>query len=346
MRTIKFLNSIGVTFLLLLVVSCSKSDFERGHDKALRENPPDIEFVVRTLDGTKKLRVSETLRFEELYTAKYRNQWHIEVLEGWNSASISNVAFINDGKKTWTLNFLGRRFACCNSRNVWLDLNPTRLPYPGFLSFRQVRLPRKPAKYQMYVQTARVFDSSTSMKTYSGSGVSVASNILEFEVIDKDSKWESRKLGTVLAVLKSAPKDKPEWAIACSTLLSDLNGDEAVQEKLRRLKQGASCASSFGLVDADNPTLAYEGLMAILSETERQLDWSDAGILSALRLRLNDRSLYTEDFWPESFNPDNRYKALYESWQRETKAVKMELQEICNGKRQDLRTECKERFSY
>ncbi len=171
-------------------MACSKSAFDRAHDQAVAQNPAGVEFQIRTLDGSGKIHVGEPLLLEQLYTSKYPG-WHIEILDGWNEASSFDVAFVTDGKSTWTA-YSPRGVICCDSRHVWLNLDPVQVPYryaqtwDGFkpLRYPTAVLPYRPGKYRVYLTTHRVFSKDYSTKTYTGKGIAVTSaNILSLEVL-------------------------------------------------------------------------------------------------------------------------------------------------------------------
>lgn len=155
-------------------------------------NPTGVELKIATPDDQRVFRLSEPIQFAEFYKAKYPGNWHIEVLDGWNEASISEVAHITDGRTAWTAPLITSGFTCCHSRHVWLSLDPVRVPYRvlkgehpyNSQQYRTIRLP-KPGRYQVYVVTSRVFGRNYSTKTYSGKGVPVASeNVLDLEVVN------------------------------------------------------------------------------------------------------------------------------------------------------------------
>ena len=130
------------------------------------------------------------MEFEELYTSKYSGQWHIEVLEGWNEATALDIAHITDGSTTWDQPRGSLGVVCCNSRHVWLTLDPVRIPYKlsrnrfqyANPEWHTLNLPSKPGKYEVYVTTQRVFGRDQSTTTYEGKGASVSSNIVTLEV--------------------------------------------------------------------------------------------------------------------------------------------------------------------
>lgn len=186
----------GSLTALLFLAACSPSAFERQHEQAVFQNPTGVELEIRTKDGRKQFSVSEPVQFEEFYAAKFAGLWHIEVIDGGNEASAADVVHIRDG--TTILNqprepFVG--VVCCDSRHVWLSLDPVRVPYKMFANrnhtnlegyanadWHKPRLPKKPGKYQVYITTARVFGQGTSTTTDMGKGVPISSNVLTLEV--------------------------------------------------------------------------------------------------------------------------------------------------------------------
>jgi len=190
---------LGISLTTLFLVACSHSEFERQHGHALLENPAGVELEIRTRDGRRQFTASEPVQFEELYTSKYSGRWHIEVLDGWNDASnatSSDVVHITDSNTIW--NQPREKWAgiiCCDSRHVWLSLDPVRVPYKLFASRTRVNpeayvnpewhtlhLANRSGKYEIYVTTARVFGRSDRTTTYHGKGVPVSSNVLKLEV--------------------------------------------------------------------------------------------------------------------------------------------------------------------
>ena len=122
-----------IILLTILVSACSRSQFDQQHKEAVLQNPPGIEFEIRTNGGRKQFALSEPVAFEEFYRSKWPGAWRIEVLEGWNVASnatSSDVVHVTDGKTLW--NQPRQEWAaiiCCDSRQIWLDQEPVRIPY-------------------------------------------------------------------------------------------------------------------------------------------------------------------------------------------------------------------------
>jgi hypothetical protein len=262
-------------FALFGAGGCSRSQFEKDHDQAVRQNPMDVTMELRVVGGATTIHASETLRLEQIYTAKYGN-YQIEVLDNANDASLSEEAAIFDGTKMRWEALTGRFATCCQSRHVWLTLEPTPIPYrlgnPHDVfgqtqPFRRLKLPV--GTHQVYVRSRRVFRDEKLIKTYSGQGlVVVAKNILTIRVIENDAAWAAKKLAEVVAALdrgKASPDDK-EWILACDVLALDLNSDQAVLEKLRRLRGQQSCSWPSYLSWAANPKLAYTGLYEIIKD--------------------------------------------------------------------------------
>jgi hypothetical protein len=183
----------------LFLFACSHSKFQQQHEQALVENPYGVELEIRTREGRKQFSVSEPVAFEEFYTSKFSDLWHIEILEGMNEASnatSSDVVHLTDGSTVWNQPREERiGFICCDSRHVWLSQEPTRVPYKltsttsrsnpeGYRNpeWLMLHLPSKPGKYQVYITTQRVFGQGDNTATYHGKGVEVSSNLLKLEV--------------------------------------------------------------------------------------------------------------------------------------------------------------------
>ena len=169
----------------MVCVACKPSNFDLAHGRAVSENPAGVDLRIATIDGRRKFRVTEQVQIEEFYTAKYPGQWHIEVLDGWNQASVADEDYVSDGVSTSIMKLPENvGFVCCDSKHVWLSLDPVRVPYGSSRehSFIRILVP-KPGKYQIWVTTYRVFSRDQSMKTFSGlSYATTSANSLKVEV--------------------------------------------------------------------------------------------------------------------------------------------------------------------
>jgi hypothetical protein len=183
--------ALGLGFVTLSLVACSKTEFQRQHERAVRGNPAVVELQIRTAGGRTKYKPSELVEYEELYTSKYPGQWHVETSE---TPGYFGTVYLSDGKSIWIPQGRGGYNVCCSSKHVWLNLeDPTRLPAVRIRqkdgkitpAYRGMYLPKIPGKYQMYVTTERVFSRDESTTTYEGKGHLVtSSNILDLEVVD------------------------------------------------------------------------------------------------------------------------------------------------------------------
>ena len=192
----RFSAVVGVGLATLLLLACHRSEFEREHDRAIAENPDGVQLEIRTRENKNVYALSEPVQIEEFYTAKYAGRWHIEVLDGWNDASLSDFVHLMEGG---TISEQPPEPAvggiCCDSRHVWLSLDPVRIPYKLFgksvtvnpeshvnPEWHAIYLPSKKGNYQLYITTHRVFGQGDAMKTYHGQGAAVSSNVLKLEV--------------------------------------------------------------------------------------------------------------------------------------------------------------------
>lgn len=182
---------------MLSLLGCSRSAFDQQHRRSVLGNPTGVELEIHTRQDKKQFSVSEPVEFEEFYTSKYSGLWQVEVLEGQNTASSPSVdvVHITDGNISWgqaRQPFVG--IFCCNSRHVWLNQEPTRIPYklwpaPSAANpdgrpnsqWQVLHLPNKLGNYRVYITTQRVFGHVVT-NPYEDEGLEVTSNILNLRV--------------------------------------------------------------------------------------------------------------------------------------------------------------------
>jgi hypothetical protein len=181
-----------IILLTIFVAACSRTEFDEQHKEAVLRNPPGIDLEIRASGGRNQYGVSESVAFEEFYTSKWPGAWSIEVLEGWNVASNatgSDVVHLTDSKTVWDQprqQWVG--IICCDSRRIWLDQEPVRIPYklsatPTLVNqWQTFHLPNKPGKYRVYLTTHRVFERGSDKNPYHDKGFPVSSNILDLQV--------------------------------------------------------------------------------------------------------------------------------------------------------------------
>jgi hypothetical protein len=186
--------TLALGIVAALFIACSPSEFERQQKQAILKNPPGVELRIRTRDDREHYAPSDSVDFEEFYTSKYPNRWHIEIIEGRNDASSSTVVLITNGK---AMESQGSHtvMTCCDSRHAWLTIDPVRVPYKLFSTrtrdnregwsnpdWHVLRLPNERGRYQVYITSYRLFSAGENTKTYGGKGAALTSNILTLEV--------------------------------------------------------------------------------------------------------------------------------------------------------------------
>lgn len=168
------------------LAGCSRTQFEREHDAAMKDNPWGVELEIKPIGDAHKFRAGDPLRFQELYTSKSQRMWQLEVLDQKNIADIANVAYISDGKAGQQEPYDNGAVDCCRWRYVMLDNEPVALPYhyeyPN-TEFRSLALPKKPGKYEIYVQTHRlVMRKGEGLDPSTHTGYPLTSDMLKIEV--------------------------------------------------------------------------------------------------------------------------------------------------------------------
>ena len=171
--------------VMLVLAACSKTQFEREHAAALKDNPWGVEFEIRAEGNRTKFHPGDTLRFQEFYTAKSPRMWQLEVLESSNAADAANVAFVSDGSSTQQFSYAATKPEADKWRFVVLDTDPVRVPYyNATATFHTLTLPRQPGKYEIYVQTHRlVLRKGGGLDPVTHTGYPLTSKLLKVEVV-------------------------------------------------------------------------------------------------------------------------------------------------------------------
>lgn len=172
--------------VLLVMASYPKTQFEREHDAALKDNPWGVELRLTVEGERKKFHVGDVLRFQEFYTAKSPRMWQLEVLENSNSADGANLAFLSDGNATQSQPYGSGTLGPERWRFVTLDTDPLRVPhFDKNTEWHEITLPRQPGRYSIYVQTHRlVLRKGEGLDPATHMGYPLTSNdILNVEVL-------------------------------------------------------------------------------------------------------------------------------------------------------------------
>lgn len=115
--------------------------------------------------------------------------WQLEVLDGSNPADAANVALLSDGTVTLRQPYASEAKSCCKWRYVMLDDEAVVLPYrfnpEGGNGDREILLPQKPGRYQIYIETHRlVMRKGEGLDPATHTGYPLTSNnLLTVEVV-------------------------------------------------------------------------------------------------------------------------------------------------------------------
>ncbi len=182
--TLRRKAAVGAAMALVCALTaCTKTQFEREHDAALKDNPWGVELEIRSAGDVHKFHPGDTLQFQELYTSKSQRMWQLEVLDHANLADVANIAFISDGKSTQQEPYENSAVSCCNWRFVLLDDDPVKLPLHAQDQFRTLRLPTQPGRYEIYVQTHRlVLRKGSGLDPETHTGYPLTSNLFKLEI--------------------------------------------------------------------------------------------------------------------------------------------------------------------
>jgi hypothetical protein len=169
---------------IVLLSACRQTAFEQEHARSLAQNPAAIELRIATVGDAKTFRLPDPVKIEEFFSATYPRNWYIETADGWNLPTVSDEAYVSDGQTSFKVGG-NYGFICCDSKHLWLDLDPLRVPsgYENRETYWPIPV-KKPGKYQLYIVSYRAFGWEQNLITFKVRGPALtSSNILKVEVV-------------------------------------------------------------------------------------------------------------------------------------------------------------------
>lgn len=219
--------------------------FSRKHDDLKSKNPSDINFELRLKNNKTHFQPGELIQLELLFstssTKKYvfnarsydrSGRLHLDDFEfDLSEAAVdplsdffsrSGGGFLGGG--LFTAPILGAK-----AEIVSYDLNE----YKRFL---------RPGRYRLFVNSPRLSLGTRAFEF--GSAVDVTSNIIEFEIVKADPKWQAATLADAVKILDAA-KPETDRKSAC-VRLRYLDTEGAAREMVRRFtNEQDECFFSF-----------------------------------------------------------------------------------------------------
>jgi hypothetical protein len=332
--------------ILIILSGCSKSTFQKRYDVLVAQNPSDLQFEIKTNNDQTDFRISERVPVYMLYSSKFPGRWRLEILDGWNFASVSDKLFFSFEAVEIERPLDGRTVICCDSRQVWLSSETTRIPYRFFREpypfprsslFRYFRL-RQPGKYAVFVQSHRTFPADSPKKNYQDQGRSLTSNQLKLRIIENDAEWDSRELKKTISELDGS--DPSQRASACDRLAFDLSGNDAVAESLRRLRLHLSCGQLETLKNARDPVKAMDELTAFLNDPNVGVPENAKYILAELKVRSKFPGQYVSEDMSDMVKWIVVPGSTRDDWMAAEQYATAAIVSACKGKRESELQSC------
>jgi hypothetical protein len=126
----------------------------------------------------------------------------------------------------------------------------------------------KPGHYRLYVSSERVSKKRSPDDMFGKDVQAAFSNIIEFDILPRDEKWASKKLGEIVTALK-APNNQDRDACRA---LRFLGSRAAVGEMIKRLRgeeNGCDFEFNFGLIGSPHRDLVTRSMEEALSSADQ-----------------------------------------------------------------------------
>lgn len=268
-----------------------RDTFLDHHTGQLARNPEGLSVKLRLADGKQQFRIGEVIRLElsfssslpdtySLNNASYDRSGRLEidsfVLDHSDGVTDPLRDYFHDG--SWHM--MGGLYSMSTVNKteqvVNYDLN------------EWIRFSR-PGKYRLYVVSGRI----SKGKPYSrseGAELSPLTNLVEFEIVPADQKWEQQTIALATSVLDSSAKDKERRAAA--RVLRFLGTEAALKEIIKRFRgQDRACdfEYDFSLIGTPQRSFTVKQMEAALDASEQPITSSFIRTLSLLSCQIEDR---------------------------------------------------------
>lgn len=282
--------------------------FAASQKQAAGQNPPGVSFVVRTKGGQTRFRQGELIRLELAFSSSLPDTYHLDSATYDRSGRLEIDAFHLDPQdgasdplrdyfdfRSWTMGG-GLR------GNPKLEAKP----YVVTADLNEWYRFDRPGSYRLYVTSGRVGRGRLG----GGGEITVASNLIEFEVVPAEAAWAKQTLAQAVGVLDS----RTDHHAACR-VLRFLGTEDAAREMIRRFdgsdtESGCEFEYDFGLRSTPHRALAVAEMERRLAAPEQAVTAEFIHVLSFLSFMR--QSLATLPPYPEQ--GDEEARSL---WQKE-----------------------------
>lgn len=287
---------VVICFLCLSVFSVSAQEgdsYLKTYQERIEKNPKDVDFAIRFKNDQTKFRQGEIIPVDLSFKTSTPNRYDFLNRTYDRSGRLDLDGFIID-KKEQTFDPLYDYFyrgGMMSSGGLYT--NPTlgsgaevvSYELNEFLSFKE------PGKYRIYIASPRVSPKKDGKDRFSsafgGSGVPLVSNIIEFEILPADEKWQKEKFAEAVS------RD--------CRILRYLGTKAAAKEMLIRFSRGdKTCESGNYIGLYGSPERRF-----IVDEMEKMLVSSDYAVENGFFQMLVRLDYFLNNPLPEKTEPNS-----------------------------------------
>lgn len=197
------------------------------------KNPQGVTFTVGIKDNRKQFHQGEVITLEFSFAASKPDTFNLDSASYDRSGRLFTEDFFldqHDGVVDPLYDYFNSPYSLLMIGGLRGRPDLTDKPYVITAELNEWKRLDKPGRYRLYVVSSRVGRKESSKSFLDNAGSRVASNVVEFEVLPADKKWERKKLNEAITLLSKPGLDDSS---ACRTLRF-LGTTAAVSEIVKR----------------------------------------------------------------------------------------------------------------
>jgi hypothetical protein len=303
-----------ITFFLCFITTIPNyaqvDGFLQKYQESFAKHPQDLVFELHLKENKQQFRQGEIIELELSFSSSSKDKF------GFNTASYDRSGrLMIDGfaidKREGVVDPLKDYFTKGFSTFMMGGLHSTPMleAKPQIINYELNEWLRfdKVGKYRLYINSGRV----TLGKRYveGSEGISVVSNIIEFEIITADKKWQKTKLAEIVKNLNPSLAEKTRIK-ACQELRF-LGTENAAKEIIKRfMGEDDTCNFDFYMGLQGSPQRKF-----VIAEMERMMDRPEFPVTSSFLQNMALLSYFLQNPAPLPTYTGQTDEATRKAWQ-------------------------------
>jgi hypothetical protein len=282
--------------------------FLAKHRKAVAANPKGVKFEVRFGGKKRKFHPGEVIPLELVFSSSLPKMYEVLNKTYDRCGRDGSDGYMVD-RPDDIVDPLREYFArgAMGGGGIWGWQALTAKPFVISRELNEWLRFDKPGKYRLYVRTGRVKLHAKKVGS-TRYWISMASNIIEFEILKRDPQWAARQLKEIVAEL-----DKGGERMEACRRLRYLDSEAAVREKAKRMCQrDVNRHFSFGLIGSRHREFAIKEMVTNLKAPDLPVRFWNLSTLVIL-------TYYLENPLP----PPSKAKSLSEDFETRFSAMRV-----------------------